>query len=483
MGIAMKEKELKGAVFLITVLCLCLFTGCGKEELLDPENPVRIEVWDYYSGYQLVALNEMIDEFNQTIGLQQGIIVENVAQGSIDALTEALFAAMEAEEGLPDVVCIYPDTAVGLEEKELLVPVEDYFSEEELAEFVPGFLEAGRLSGDGEIKLIPVSKSIELLMYNQTDFNRFAEETGVKEQDMSTMEGMVEVAASYYEWTDSLTPNKAEDGKAFFGRDSLENYIIMGAHQLGHPVMETSDGSVWKPDKETFRTLWDNYYIPYINGYFAAYGKFRSDDAKTGRIIAAVCSSSAVSYFPKKITLKSDMSYQIETGMCSAPVFRDGTKEALLQGAGYGIIRSDKSKQYAAAEFLKWLTDKEQNMEFSIQANYMPVTKQALTREALEDYYQRNDVDESIKQSLEIGSSLIEEDRLWAGKPSEYYGEVRYYLADALKIRAEEDRNMVLQYISLGMSREEAVKEFTTDEYFDLWFETLVEGIDEILGR
>ena len=31
-------------------------------------------------------------------------------------------------------------------------------------------------------------------------------------------------------------------------------------------------------DHDAVRTLWDNYYVPFIKGYFSASGRFRSDE-------------------------------------------------------------------------------------------------------------------------------------------------------------------------------------------------------------
>ena len=49
------------------------------------------------------------------------------------------------------------------------------------------------------------------------------------------------------------------------------------------------------------RTLWDNYYVPFIKGYFSASGRFHSDDVKTGNIIAYVGSSSSATFFPTQV--------------------------------------------------------------------------------------------------------------------------------------------------------------------------------------
>ena len=54
-------------------------------------------------------------------------------------------------------------------------------------------------------------------------------------------------------------------------------------------------------DKEKVRRLWDNYYIPYVSGYFDAVGKFRSDDVKTGDIICYTGSTASAAYFPDRV--------------------------------------------------------------------------------------------------------------------------------------------------------------------------------------
>ena len=111
------------------------------------------------------------------------------------------------------------------------------------------------------------------------------------------------VAKRYYEWTDSLTPDIPDDGKAFYGRDSMSNYFIIGMKQLGADIFDVKDGQVTiQADKEKVRRLWDNYYVPYVNGYFASMGKFRSDDVKTGDILAYTGSCASSMYFPDQVS-------------------------------------------------------------------------------------------------------------------------------------------------------------------------------------
>lgn len=103
-------------------------------------------------------------------------------------------------------------------------------------------------------------------MLNKTDWEPFSEATGAKLDDLKTTEGITEVAEKYYEWTDSQTPDVPDDGKAFYGRDSMSNYFIIGMKQMGKEIFEVNDGKVTvNTDKELIHRLWENYYVPLDN--------------------------------------------------------------------------------------------------------------------------------------------------------------------------------------------------------------------------
>ena len=98
------------------------------------------------------------------------------------------------------------------------------------------------------------------MILNKTDWEPFAESTGVTLEDLTTIEGVVEVSRKYYEWTDDQTPEIPNDGKAFYGRDALPNYFFVGAQQLGQPLLKVeNDQAHVNADQEVFRKLWDNY--------------------------------------------------------------------------------------------------------------------------------------------------------------------------------------------------------------------------------
>lgn len=289
---------------LLSVLCAAILiltvAGCGSKTPLDPKNPTSITVWTYYNGDQLSAFDSLVEEFNETVGAEEGIIVKSVSQGSVNDLEANVLAAVQGEVGadeVPNIFMAYADTAYTIDQMGQVMDLKDYLTEEEKSAYIDSYIREGDFAGTGEIKIFPTAKSLEVLVLNKTDWDAFAEATGASYDDLADIEGLAATARRYYEWTDERTPDIPDDGRAFFGRDAMANYMLIGSMQLGQEIFEVSDGKMTLHfDKAVARKLWDNYYIPFIKGYFAATGRFRSDDIKTGNIIAYVGASSGVSF-------------------------------------------------------------------------------------------------------------------------------------------------------------------------------------------
>ena len=79
MNLSMK-KCIKLLIILILILSLCLLiTAClknGDEDYgLNPKSPVTITIWHYYNGAQKTSFDELVKEFNETVGREKGIAV------------------------------------------------------------------------------------------------------------------------------------------------------------------------------------------------------------------------------------------------------------------------------------------------------------------------------------------------------------------------------------------------------------------------
>lgn len=466
---------------LCTALTASLLSGCQKTpEPTTSASNINLTIWNYYNGDQLAAFNSLVDEFNNTVGKEQGITLASYSQGSVTDLETNLLAAAESNVGaqpLPDMFSGYADTAYALDQMDLLVDLSPYLTDEERSSYIDGYLEEGDFSGDGTLKLFPVVKSTELLFLNQTDWETFSTATGASYEDLGTVEGLLSTAEKYYNWTDEQTPEPG-DGRALFGRDAMANYILVGAKQLGCTIFDVQNGKMTLHfDKDVIRRLWDSYYVPFIKGYFAASGRFRSDDVKTGNIIAYQGSSSSSSFFPTQVSTDETETHDIELKVLPAPKFKDGADVAVQQGAGVAVTTGSEEKINACVTFLKWITQPEHNIHFSVDSGYMPVTKYASSMEHIEE--SGVTLDDSIKNILSTSLQVVTSNDLYTTKAFAGGKDARQLLEYVLSDQASNDRAIVTERIQQGMSPEEAEAEFLSDEAFDNWYNSTLNQLKE----
>lgn len=478
------KKALRLCCLLLGVMVV--FTGCAQSQYgLNPKKPVTLELWHYYNGPQSLMFERLCSQFNETEGRERGILVEAYSRGSVQELMGQIIDTVNKKVGaseLPDIFAAYTDTAYQVDKLGLVVPMDKYFTQEELAQYVPGYIDEGRFDKDGSLKIFPIAKSTEIFMLNKTDWDTFAAATGAQLTEIETMEGVVRLSEMYYNWTDSLTP-EPNDGKAFFGRDAMANYIIVGLKQMGVELFSVKEGSVTlQMDKNAFRRLWDCYYISYINGWFTKHGKFSSDDAKTGEIIALVGSSSGAAYFPEQIMISDTESYPIELIVAPPPIFEGGEPVAVQQGAGLVITKSTEQKQYAAAQFLKWFTEAKRNIAFSSGSGYMPVKIEAndaaLLRQSLESSTQ--EFSENLIRSIETSLKVVNSREMYTTKAFEGGDKARSLLDSSLESKAKADRKAVLNAIQQGQTPKEAMAPYLSEKNFTGWYNALSSDLQEL---
>ena len=267
-----KRISVLAAVVLAVGFALCL-AACGETK----DDTVTITLWHVYGGEVNSTMNALVDEFNNTVGREQGVRVrvdsvsnsgvihESVlaaayvemtytveAQGALQV--EAVYHAVPGAPELPDIFVSYPKTVLALPDDDILVDYRDYFTAGELNAYIPEFVEEGTV--DGRPVILPLAKSTEILFVNKTAFDRFAADTGASLDELATWEGLYAVAERYAEWS---------GGKSFFAHDYHFNYFQVGVESLGESFFD-EDGLAfgpgftyaWKPYAEAALTggLW-----------------------------------------------------------------------------------------------------------------------------------------------------------------------------------------------------------------------------------
>lgn len=485
-------KELFGAVSKLSLLCLAgallVLAGCGDRSPLDPKDPVSLTVWHYYNGSQQAAFDALVEEFNDTEGREKGIYVQSYSQGSVPDLETAVRDAIGGKVGadaMPDIFSSYADTAYEVEQAGALADLSQYLSQEDLERYVDSYIEEGRIAADGTLRIFPIAKSTEIMMINKTDWEPFAAATGASLDDLSTIEGVASTAQAYYEWTDGLTPDVPGDGKALYGRDAVANYFIIGMQQLGVEIFQVENGKVTvNAPEEELRRLWENYYVPMVKGYFGAYGSFRSDDVKTGDILAYTGSTTSAMYFPGQVELEEG-SHPIDYVVMPAPVFQGGRHYAVQQGAGMVVSKSDQRHEYAAVEFLKWFTQPENNLRFGCVSGYLPVRKEAGSVEQLDRAIEEQGLSVAPKtyDCLSAIFGEMEDMTLYTNKSFENGSAARKVLEYHLADRAAEDRAAVAAAVAAGESVEQAAADYVTDDAFKAWYQDFCGALDAAVNK
>ena len=82
------KRILRSAVSLLLCAAVALGgTACGRSKL-----PTTITIWTYYNGDQLECFNQLVEQFNSTVGKEKNIRVESSSQGSVNDLETSVLA-------------------------------------------------------------------------------------------------------------------------------------------------------------------------------------------------------------------------------------------------------------------------------------------------------------------------------------------------------------------------------------------------------
>lgn len=365
-------------LFAILSLFVLSFTMTSCSSSMKKSEPVVLTLWHAYGGQVDSPLNKIIDNFNDTYGKEEGIYVQVTSVSNTNTIHEAVLAAGKKEPGaaeLPDIFVSYPKTVLSLPDSDILADYKKYFTEEELSKYFPEFIEEGMI--DDKLLVFPVAKSTEIMFVNKTLFDRFAAETGAKEKDLATWEGLFKMAKQYNEWTDAKTPDIKNDGKNFFVHDYHFNYFQVGCESLGEHFFVENDTKGSLAFGPVFKKAWFPYADAAISGGIWLREGYATEPLRTGGAIVSMASSASVLYYEDIVTYENNVSEPIEVAAYPAPIFEGGEKLVMQRGAGFCITKSTEEKEKAAAKFIKWLTEPEHNVEFVTKTGYMPVTKDA----------------------------------------------------------------------------------------------------------
>ena len=103
-------------------------TGCGRGTM---KEPVTVTIWHVYGGQAKSPLNDMIAQFNETVGKEENIQVQVGSVTNTNTIHESVLSSAFDDPGaeeLPDMFVSYPKTVLAMPDDSVLVDYRDNFS-------------------------------------------------------------------------------------------------------------------------------------------------------------------------------------------------------------------------------------------------------------------------------------------------------------------------------------------------------------------
>ena len=317
-----------------------------------------ITIWHSNSGVIGTAFDEIIEEFNETIGKDSGIEVEAIYQGAAnDVLTKVKAAAAVDTSTLPDIAQLDATAALDMKNSDYLVLPSEIGVD--TSAMMPSALES--LSSERGLLAVPFNASSLILYCNKTLFDSLGLEPP------ETLDDFAQIAP--------LLGEKDSEGNvtryAFAGVPATyEMGAFIGAQKGLSYMVDEENGHTGTPrrvlfDKEgTFAAFLTHWKALYDTGYVANITSGVSTEFAAGRTATMLASSSNLS------TVLNTVGGRFEVGTAFVPKTDDEATGGVNIGGGalFSYASGD-----AVRTVLEYLTSEEVQLKWAEMTGYMPV--------------------------------------------------------------------------------------------------------------
>lgn len=353
-----------GLMLTLTVMGLAACSSSKNTSTSNTKIPAKINkkttitFWHGMHGAQQKELIKLTKEFEEE---NPNIKVNLQDQGSYINLQAKLNSTLQSPKNLPTITQAYPGWLYNAAKNNMLVNLKPYMANKNVgwgnandSHIRQELLDGAKI--DGKQYGLPFNKSIEILVYNKTLFNKY----GIKKAP-TTMEELKQDAKTIYE--------KSNHKVIGAGFDSLANYYTLGMKDEGVDFNNKIDFTGTKSKKVI------NYYANGVKeGYFRTAGSehYLSGPFANEKVAMFIGTSAGESYVKKGTAGK--FVYEV------AP--RPG-KYTMQQGTDIYMFNHSTAMQKAAAfKYMKFLVSKKAQLEWANATGYIPVNQDVVTENA-----------------------------------------------------------------------------------------------------
>ena len=385
----------KTKLFAAALCTAMVLSGCQSQTediestetgALESDNGVvEIEFWHSISGDLASKLEEITDNFNNTIGKEKNIKVNTVFQDWPG--TDKLVTVMQAGdiENHPDVIQIYGENMNIVRDYDRMVWVEDYMNREDSTvkkeDLVPNTANAFAI--DGKMMGAPLTLSTLLLYYNQDMFD----EAGITDPPATIGQLADDVEKLTKEENGEIQvyglnvrPDSYELNSWIGGQGEISYF---GNNESGHkaPMTEVTIGTDGTLDR--FLTEWEKviqtgglkYQLDNMNEEFAA-----------GQHAMVIMSSARIQI------IKDLVGDKFNWNVVALPKVSESDKGgASVSGGGLFMIDKDNPEKLEAAwEFVQYCLSPETQLFWSQNTGYIPVNEKTYEMPEMQEFLEQS---------------------------------------------------------------------------------------------
>jgi len=363
--------------------------------------PQEVSFWHPQSGSNGVALQAMVDKFNATN--DKKITIKATFQQTYNELHAKNLAAVSAGTP-PEFTVAYENWVADYMKGGHMIDLDDYvkdktlgLSKESLEDIFPSYLEGLRFAQYGNKLLsFPFTKSLVVMYVNEELMQR----GGVREVPKTWTEFATAIGQlSRGDSTLLIDPNLATAdmvkdptrGRTYgWGNYASASTINAWAYSRGGSMVSADNKQVRfteTPYLESFQLTEDAfkrqhaYNPPRVPG---------NDYDFTANRMAFIMMSSTSRPFLRN-TMKTNGREKMPWRVAVIPQ-KDASKPATVQyGANIAVFKTTPTKQAASWAFIKWFTDRDQDVQWSITSSYMPIRKSSSETAVLKAHWEKDD--------------------------------------------------------------------------------------------
>lgn len=330
-----------------------LFAGGASES-----GKTTVEIWHSNAGIAGNAFEEIVDEFNSTIGEEKGIVIEPIYQGAAnDVLTKVKAAATADRSSLPDIAQLDATACLDMKNADYLILPQNINLD--TSYIMPSAIEA--LMSDRGLLGIPFNASSLLFFYNKTLFDSLSldpPETLDDFAEIAPLLGEKDSNGKITRYAFAGVPATYELGTFIGAQNGLSYFVDMQNGHMGTPE------KVLLEDEGTFRNFLVHWKNLYDTGWVNNITSGISTEFAAGRTATMLSSSSDIASVIKNV------GGRFEVGTAFVPKTDENATGGVNIGGGSFFIFTPSD---AVRTVLEYFISENVQLKWAEETGYMPI--------------------------------------------------------------------------------------------------------------